>query len=64
MKLRTLALAIALACGLTGISEAKAKKTVVHRQTKAVKAGKSSRKFKAGKFKPSKRVVKKRAVKH
>jgi hypothetical protein len=64
MKFRTLALALALACGLTGISEAKTKKTVVRRQ---FKPGKSSKKFKAAKIKKvktSKRSAKRTARKH
>jgi hypothetical protein len=64
MKFRTLALALALACGLAAVGEAK-QKTVVRRPYKAskVKAGKM-KKFKAGKYKPHKQVVKKRVVKH
>jgi len=56
-----LALALALACGLSGISEAKTKKTVAHRQYKPGKAGK---KFKAAKVKAPKRFAKKTARKH
>jgi phage tail tape-measure protein len=61
MKFRTLALALALACGLTGIGEAKTKRTVVRRQ---FKPGKSGKKFKAAKVKAPKRSVRKTAHKH
>lgn len=58
MKFRTLALALALACGLTAVAGAKTTKTVVKRQ---VKPRKVSKKFKAGKYKAPKRIAKKTA---
>jgi hypothetical protein len=62
MRFRTVALALALACGLSGLSEAKTtKKTVVRRQYKPGKAGK---KFKTAKVKAPKHFAKKTARKH
>ncbi|SPE43468.1 exported hypothetical protein [Candidatus Sulfopaludibacter sp. SbA3] len=65
MRFRTLALALALSCGLAAIGEAK-QKTVVHHPSRAVKgkAGGKAPKFKPGKYKARKQVVKKRVVKH
>jgi hypothetical protein len=64
MKFRTLALALALCCGLTAIGEAKQKPAVRRaykaKKVKPVKSGK----VRAGKFKAPKRIAKKRAVKH
>jgi hypothetical protein len=62
MRFRTLALALALSCGLAAIGEAK--KPPVHKvKTGSAKPSKV-RKYKAGKMKTRKHVVAKRVVKH
>jgi hypothetical protein len=62
MRFRTLALALALSCGLTAVGEA-AKKPPVHKvRTGSIKPSKV-KKFKASKYKSRKQVVKKRVVK-
>ncbi len=66
MRFRTLALALALACGLTASGEA-AKRAPTHKvRTGSAKPSRSSgklRKFKASKFKQHKHVVKRQVVK-
>lgn len=66
MRFRTLALALALACGMSAIGEAKQKPK--HPATHKVRTGNvkptKPRKFKASKFKQRKHVVAKRTVKH
>ncbi len=62
MRFRTLALALALSCGLAAVGEAK--KPAAHKvRTGSVKPSKV-RKYKAGKLKTRKHVVAKRTVKH
>ena len=62
MRFRTLALALALCCGLTAIGEAKQRPVVHKAKTGNVKPSKVKR-FKAGKYKARKHVVAKRVVK-
>jgi hypothetical protein len=64
MRFRTLALALALSCGITGLAEAK-KKPAVHRVTK-VKRNKAAARVKRRKVKSRKAVAKaaKRRAKH
>ena len=66
MRFRTLALALALACGLTASSEA-AKRPPAHKvRTGSAKPSKVSgkrMKFKASRFKQHKHVVKRQVVK-
>jgi cytochrome c556 len=65
MRLRTLALALALSCGVTGMIQAAPKKTAVRRaKTYKAKKVKKARKFKpakASKIKPRKAKKFKRA---
>jgi hypothetical protein len=64
MRFRTLALALALSCGVTGLVQAAPGKTTVHRakrqKIKKVKPGKRFKQSKAAKVKPRKA----RKVKH
>ena len=65
MRLRTLALAVALSCGITGMIEAAAKKPAVRQakrqKVKKVKPGKKFKQAKASKVKPRKVKKVKRA---
>lgn len=60
MKFRTLALALALSCGLTAIGEAKQKPVNRSKPYKATKA----KKFKPAKHSAKRQIVKRRTVKH
>jgi hypothetical protein len=63
MKIRNLALALALGCALTAVAEAKKKPVYSAKAQKATKARKST----VSKYKPAKRKVSKykvKAVKH
>jgi len=60
MRFRTLALALALSCGLAAIGEAKKKPAVVHGPYKPVKG----KKFKASSKNKVRKQIKKRKVKH
>ena len=60
MRFRTLALALALSCGLTGVVEA-AKRPAPHQKAKKYKPGKKFKQSKASKYKPRKAKKVKRA---
>ncbi len=53
MRFRTLALALALSCGLTGVVQA-AKKPASHQKAKKYKPNKRFKQSKASKYKPRK----------
>jgi hypothetical protein len=64
MRFRTLALALALSCGVTGVVEAAAKKPVVRRaKRQKIKQQKKFKQAKASKVKPRKAKKVKRARK-